>query len=138
MRSSQVYKTYIRSVQRLLPCDNAQKKRYLAPLEESIHTYLTEHSGATVDDLNEEFGTPEMVAASYLENTEPVQIKRKISNKTVVVCLLLIAVILTGTFAIIKYHQYRLIKAAAEGYAVEVIEELPSEANPNPSPLEVH
>ena len=138
MQKEKICRQYVHCVQKQLPCTGTQKKRYLAPLEESVRSYAAEHSELSVEELCEVFGTPEQVAATYLENEEPEQIRRRLRTRKLMVCLLVVVIIFGISISVIGIQWYTVLKSVEEGYEIEVIEELPPEADPNPTIYESH
>lgn len=58
---------YLKQIRKLIPSDYAGKKEMLATTRQRIMDYLEEHPDAAISDFEEEFGTPEEVADSFLE-----------------------------------------------------------------------
>lgn len=104
-------KQYCRKVRSLLPCRSTDKKRIVTQLESSLDAYLAEHPTAGYADMVLRFGTPEDVAAAYVENCpaetmKAVDLKKKIV--AAVVAALSLALILYCTalgFALVDAHR---------------------------------
>lgn len=67
MEQTRQTKRYLRQIKRLIPPDYAERKEILAATQQRIEDYLMEHPDAAISDFEEEFGTPEEVADSFLD-----------------------------------------------------------------------
>lgn len=71
-------RSYYRQTVRMLPC--ARKIR--AGLKERLHTditdYLSEHPDATAQTVREQFGSPESIAAAYVETMGAEELLQKL------------------------------------------------------------
>jgi hypothetical protein len=103
MNTNSPLKQYLREIRNLLPCDSAQKKRYIAGLNESIQPYIQEHPDTTLDTLYSIFGTPGSIAEDYLNNADALDISRRVSKKRIIILglvILVAVVIIIGSVAI--------------------------------------
>lgn len=89
-------KHYLRAVRRALRCPGRQGKLLLRQLGEDIDEYCEEHPDATAEELCCRFGTPENVAADFVEamgGSVAVNIQRRRNRIVTVVIVLLVLII---------------------------------------------
>ncbi len=127
-----IQKQYFKEIRRLLPCSSAEKKQHLADLEPSVDAFITARPDVTLAQLYDQFGSPQTIAESYLEQ-RPDQVSRKMSLKPhiVCVCIVIVLVLSVGIFAATKYISDK-IDDVQEGYFIDEIEDYSS---PRPTPV---
>ena len=62
---------YYRSIRANLPCPWRLKQKILGEIKGSINNFLSEHPDAQLVDIEQQFGTPEQITASYLDEMDP-------------------------------------------------------------------
>lgn len=136
MKPRDIEAQYLRAIKKALPCDSAQKKRYIAGLRDSIQPYLSEHPDATLEDLYTSIGSPESIAESFMAGLDPKQLSHRLSAKRRiaigVISIVAVLAIFIGVVAIAfadDLHSY------LNGYVVEIIEESQPVVEPLSSPL---
>ena len=67
MEQTRQTKRYLRQIKRLIPSDYTGRKEILAATQQRIEDYLMEHPGTAISGFEEEFGTPEEIADSFLD-----------------------------------------------------------------------
>lgn len=101
---------YLRKVRTLLPCSRKMKDEITAPLRRSMAEYLSEQQGATAAELQARFGTPEVIAASCLEDVDTTEVLRRLLLRRRVLTVVITAVILIllswGCTVAIAYHNF--------------------------------
>lgn len=88
---------YLRAVRRALHCPGRQGKQLLHQLGEDIDEYCEEHPDATEEALFRRFGTPEDVAADFVEDlggSIAVNIQRR--RTRIVTALIVLLVLVAG------------------------------------------
>ena len=98
---NKVAERYLRAVRKALHCPGRQGKRLLRQLSEDIEEYCEEHPDATEEELCHRFGTPEDVAAAFVEDlggSIAVNIQRRRNRivTAVIVVLVLVAGVVTA------------------------------------------
>lgn len=93
---NKVAERYLRAVRKALHCPGRQGKQLLRQLSEDIEEYCEEHPDATEEALCRRFGTPEDVAADFVEDlggsiAVNVQRRRNRIVTAVIVVLVLVA-----------------------------------------------
>ena len=72
---------YRRSVFRLLPCARRQKRHILSRFDASLNDYIGAHPNAELSELEAHFGSPETVAASYVESAGTSELLRSLHTR---------------------------------------------------------
>ena len=93
---NKVAERYLRAVRKALHCPGRQGKQLLHQLGEDIEEYCEEHPDATEEALFRRFGTPEDVAADFVEDlggsiAANIQRRRNRIATAVIVVLVLVA-----------------------------------------------
>ena len=136
MKSNDSLKQYLREIKKLLPCDYALKKRYIAGLSESIQPYLQEHPDTTLHDLHAVFGAPETIIEDYLNNADAVEVSKRLSRKKFVIVGIVIVAVLALILAVVAIRVTRDVHEIQDGYITQVV--LEPNTSPTQSPIEVH
>ena len=90
-------RAYLRAVRRALRCPGRQGKQLLRQLSEDIEEYCEEHPDATEEALCRRFGTPEDVAAAFVEDlggSIAVNIQRR--RNRIVTAVIVVLVLVAG------------------------------------------
>ena len=85
-------KVYLRKIRKMIPGGKA-KEQILEQIHQAVEAYLEENPGADWDAVQERFGTPEQISASYIEGMEPDEILVKFKKKKIIVGVVVSAVI---------------------------------------------
>lgn len=81
-------KQYYRDVAKYLPIGRKQKQQIILAITQSVEDYLAAHPLADFQAVQAHFGTPQEIAASYIENmTTPEILKKFRFRKTVLTIL---------------------------------------------------
>lgn len=103
-------KKYLKQVKILLPIYSKQEKRFLKDLKNDIIEYSNTNSETTLEDLINEFGSPNVVVHDYIESVDLDYIIKRISVRKVVsrgvVIILLLAFIGFSAFIGSVYSAY--------------------------------
>ena len=94
-------RAYLRAVRRALRCPGRQGKRLLRQLSEDIEEYCEEHPDATEEELCRRFGTPEDVAADFVEDlggSIAVNIQRR--RNRIVTAVIVVLVLVAGAVTV--------------------------------------
>lgn len=120
---------YRREVLALLPCTKRQKQKIISQFDASLSDYIESNPDADYVDLEEHFGSPEAIAASYVENAGTAEILRSlyIRRKIVFIISLVLAVLLiswavTVTWSMAKFNN------TVNGYTIETTQTLPDDS----------
>lgn len=98
---NKVAERYLRAVRKALHCPGRQGKRLLRQLSEDIEEYCEEHPDATEEALCRRFGTPEDVAADFVEDlggSIAVNIQRR--RNRIVTAVIVVLVLVAGAVTV--------------------------------------
>lgn len=87
-------KRYYRDILHLLPGNVKQKKQLMETLWESVSAYIEENPQVTIQEVQAHFGTPQQIAAAYLEEMSTPEVIKKIKTRKTVICIICAAVAL--------------------------------------------
>lgn len=94
-------RAYLRAVRRALRCPGRQGNQLLRQLSEDIEEYCEEHPDATEEALCRRFGTPEDVAADFVEDlggSIAVNIQRR--RNRIVTAVIVVLVLVAGAVTV--------------------------------------
>ena len=112
-------RAYLRAVRRALRCPGRQGKQLLRQLSEDIEEYCEEHPDATEEELCRRFGTPEDVAADFVEDlggSIAVNIQRR--RNRIVTAVIVVLVLVAGA---VTARQIWIQQLFLDSYWVESI-----------------
>ena len=89
-------KQYRKQIKRLLLVKTPAAERFLSDLDSEIADYTEATGGADMQKIAAHFGTPEQVAASFFAGTDIGAIRRKLTLRRAVLCVLLAALLIWG------------------------------------------
>lgn len=72
---------YLNAVKGLLPCSFKQKKSVLRTIKASMQAYLSEHPQASTDELVNQFGSPEQIAAAHIDVMDTAELLKQLRMK---------------------------------------------------------
>lgn len=80
-------KYYLRGVSNTLPCGRKAKKQIVSQISDSIENYLQENPNADFEEVQSHFGTPQEIAASYINEQDPSALasKMRITKKVLAI-----------------------------------------------------
>lgn len=124
-RNDRLLQKYFRQIGRLLPCAGKEKREIMQILKGNVEAFLEDIPTATIVDVQKQFGTPQSIAASYLEAEErDVLLKKLRIRKTIKrITLAVAAVILIMWASFIGWAAYEEW-TSANGYIVDEISEI--------------
>ena len=116
-------KRYFRSISDELPCSRKMKKQVISQIRNSIVDYLQENPNIDFTAVQSHFGTPQEIAASYVDDQDASALLRKMSIKkqvlvivagAVVIALMVWAGVATGAAIESHANTERYIKVITE------------------------
>lgn len=134
---------YLWKVRGWLPCSGKLKREIMARIKTVLNDYLNDHPDADFAELSHRFGTPQQIAASYIEEMnvqdllKQLRIRKKIIGIVVATAVTLVllwaGVVITALIRHVKAMDGYLIVGEAE-----VIDRWEIETDPTtlPFPLE--
>lgn len=72
---------YYWEVNNLLPCNPRIKQTLMDKIKENIDQFLEEYPDADYDVIVQRFGTPQQIAASYLEEMDPQEVLYRLNTR---------------------------------------------------------
>lgn len=106
-------KRYYRDIRRQLPSSQKLKSRILSQIEGNILAFLQDHPDADFPAIEAQFGTPEQIAAAYVDELGAPELLKKIKIRkrvlTIVISTVTIILFLWATvviWAAISEHNY--------------------------------
>lgn len=119
-------KRYLREIRSWLPCAGRMKGKMLEEIRGRLNEFLLENSGADYSAIVERFGTPQQIAASYVNEAETGELlkKMRIRRKIVTVTFATAAILILICTALVTVELVSdAYKAKNFYYEVEVIED---------------
>lgn len=118
-------KKYIKYVKKIIPIHSKDKKEFISLLTYRINEFSNELDICTYQDIVNEFGTPNEVAGSYIENLDSDEIIKKLNRKKLfkyISSIILVLIILLWGFKMYRLNQlYEEAKSETHGYVTEEI-----------------
>ncbi|MCM1235505.1 MAG: DUF6120 family protein [Ruminococcus flavefaciens] len=125
---SKLCKQYSSNVKAFFPLMGKSEKIYLAKLMETVDDYCTEENVTTVEEIYEEFGRPDEVVATYLNNQNTAYLIRKIQTakwiKRGIAAMLLLALIGVSIYGAGKYYAYKILEEETVYMKDSIIEDV--------------
>ena len=110
---------YMSQVKAFFPVKAKNERKFLKIISNSVDDYCTEHSAANIQDIYEQFGSPQETINNYIMTTtdslKPYFKKVKRARTFRYISIILIAVIMiASTLEVIKLHNdYKTLKDTA-------------------------
>ncbi|WP_270844160.1 DUF6120 family protein [Faecalibacillus intestinalis] len=118
-------KKFIKYVKRIIPIHSKDKREFILLLTQRIKEFSDDLERCTYQDIVNEFGTPNEVAGSYIENMESNELIKKLNRKKLLkyfLSTLLILITLLWGFKMYRLNQlYEEAKSETHGYIAEEI-----------------
>ena len=119
MMNDKILKRYLRDVSRELPCNAADRKRFLSDLRTQINDFARANGSVDYALLAEEFGSPQEIAEGFVMQCDTSEIARKMCAFRVshrlfsLVCSLLLVLLL-----VISIYWTNLLHEIESGYKI--------------------
>ena len=120
--NSSAAKRYICSVSDTLSCSGKTKRRIVSQIRDSVEDYLLQNPDADFDMIQTHFGTPQEIAASYVNEQDASLLLKKMSikKKVLVIVAGVMAVVLLIWIGYIGWAAHRAEKTIDRFVTVEV------------------
>lgn len=82
-------KKYYRQISGWLPCGGKVKKQLMANITTTVDGYLEEHPDANMQTLQAHFGTPQQIAASFVEEMDTAELLDALRTRRKVIRIIL-------------------------------------------------
>lgn len=96
-------KIYRKQIKQAITASSKEKRIILQGLFNGIDEYTEQHPNTSLGDLHAHFGTPSEIAAEYISEVTPKEVKRFSRRKKVILGLLVVLVMCIALFAIIYW-----------------------------------
>lgn len=120
---NKVQKQYLSEVRKFLNCPSRDRKKILKDLKKSTDNYMAEHPNAAREELEEFFGTPEMITRSYYGSLETDNLGKKFRVRRLVGIGCVVAFVVIVIFCV---EGMRRAEQRGGGYIIETVEEIES------------
>lgn len=113
---------YLREVRSWLPCSRKLKRGILEKIGSTIAEYLSEEPGADYNKLLARFGTPQQIAASYVNEMKTGELLRDLRIKRrIVYCVAITAAIIVLLWASVVTRAYLRHVENVKGYYIDEV-----------------
>lgn len=96
-------KNYRKQIKKVLTVPSNEKAKMLQGLQSGIEEFAEQHPDAPFEDIQSHFGKPEEVAAEYLPDITPKDMKQFTRRKKIILGLIVGLVVLVGIFIAIYF-----------------------------------
>lgn len=133
---------YLWKVGGWLPCSGKLKREIMARIKTVLDDYLNDHPDADFAELSHRFGTPQQIAASYIEEMNVQDLLKQLRIRRKIICIVVAtALTLVSLWAgVVITALIRHVKAM-DGYLIvgeaEVIDRWEIETDPTTIPFPV-
>lgn len=133
---------YLWKVGGWLPCSGKLKREIMARIKTVLDDYLNDHPDADFAELSHRFGTPQQIAASYIEEMNVQDLLKQLRIRRKIICIVVAtALTLVSLWAgVVITALIRHVKAM-DGYLIvgeaEVIDRWEIETDPTTLPFPV-
>ncbi len=88
---------YIKDIKKELLYSSKQSREFLKELKQNVTDYAEENQNADMAQVTEQFGKPEDIAATFFEQYDKNEIKRKVNVRRVIVAAVVVVVLMVGS-----------------------------------------
>lgn len=115
---------YYRVIRSWLPCTRKLKKRIIGQLRSRVQDHLAQKPDTDISQLQAEFGTPQMIAAAYVENSGTEEILRGLRARRRIAAIVMTAVtvVLLSWAAVVTWEIVREQDHLHNSYIVVEVE----------------
>ena len=113
---------YIKDIKKELLYGTKESRQFLKELRQSVADFAEENPNAEMAQITEQFGTPEEIAATFFEQYDKNEIKRKVNVRRVIIAAVVVVVLMVGSTlaTVIIDSNNQNIDRIIEGSAVDV------------------
>ena len=113
MQNKALLSKYYKEIKHALPCSRRERDEIMQIIESNVSDYVQDHPDATMASIEQHFGTPVSIAASYIDSVDCEKIinrmhMRKTIKRTVIVAATVIVLLWCAVigWAIVKETQH--------------------------------
>lgn len=86
---------YYKRIRRELVCSQEEKRRILSDIEPNVVAYLSEHPETDLAAMENHFGTPRQIAASYVDSLGTQELLRKLKLRNRILLGVTVALVIS-------------------------------------------
>ena len=115
---------YYRAIRSWLPCTRKLKKQIMVQVQSRVQDYLTQNPDTDITGLQAEFGTPQTIAAAYVENSDIEEILRglRVRRRIVAIVMTAVMIVLLSWAAVVTWEIVYAYNTFNYGYIVVEVE----------------
>ena len=88
---------YIKDIKKELLYGTKESRQFLKELKQNVTDYAEENQNADMAEVTEQFGKPEDIAATFFEQYDKNEIKRKVNVRRVIIAAVVVVVLMVGS-----------------------------------------
>ena len=92
---------YIKDIKKELLYGTKESRQFLKELKQNVTDYAEENQNADMAEVTEQFGKPEDIAATFFEQYDKNEIKRKVNVRRVIIAASITVVLMIATTLIV-------------------------------------
>ena len=109
---------YYREIRSFLPVSCKQKNRVIADLRNSVEAYLDANPEADMQEIQTHFGTPNSIAAAYVDNADTADLLRDLRIRKRIVAIvvagvLLVVLAIVATLSLELRSHFKIVNGSA-------------------------
>ncbi len=113
---------YIKDIKKELLYGTKESRQFLKELKQNVTDYAEENQNADMAEVTEQFGKPEDIAATFFEQYDKNEIKRKVNVRRVAVIVgIVMLVVFTVSLTTAVINSYKSVNGF---YSVSPVEEI--------------
>lgn len=109
---------YLAEISASLLCGEREKKKFISRLKNDIEAFLEENPEAQAEDIRAVFGSAEAISRSFMENSDPKDIAKKLRMRKYILAAVVMVLIIYALFVVISLID---VHDEAHGYIEEGI-----------------
>ena len=120
-------RTYVKEIRNYLPCSYKAKRIIINNVSSSIQSYLIEHPYANMIDIINTYGSPEDIAASYIDNSsesETLQHINKARTRAIIATAMILLIVFVSVVSALNIKKKYASTKSKESIKIEYEEDL--------------
>ena len=94
--------SYLAEISASLLCGEKEKKEFISCLKNDIQAFLEEKPDAQIADITAVFGSAETISRSFMENSDPKAIAKKLKLKKYIIAAIVLVLVIYALFVVIS------------------------------------
>ena len=121
-------KRYLRAVKRWMPCSGKLKRGIMAQIDNCVQEYMEKNPNASFDDICAQLGSPQEIAAAYIDNADTAEILKnlRVRRRVVTIVISAILIILISWASVVIYEMVEFRKSMIDSVVIDtdIVEEI--------------